>query len=281
MPTARAVQNHWGSQMLSRLMMLFSLLSLSASVGCGGKGGDPCRTPCTEGATRCSGTQVQTCARDTNQCLVFGPSSNCSAGQTCSNNACVDVCTLDVNKTPCANASAKFASCCGGTETAQTGDQLCHSYVAQGRDPATSCATLAGMSCTDLHASELSGGRCCCPANQACDYTASLACAPRCNRNSDCTTDPSRPACAPGIATVSGTVAIIGPYICLPDDGNPGHGCNTTFCSGAAYHCATDSRGNQFCTTYCTGDAACGNPGTACCNVARFGTPACGLCGSP
>ena len=268
--------------MLSRLIPLFALLSSILWIGCGGKSTDSCPASCTENATQCSGSQVRTCARDANQCLVFGAASNCQTGQTCSNNACVDVCTLDVNRTACANASAKAASYCGGTETAKTGDELCHSYVAQGQDPATKCATLAAMSCSDLHTSEANAGRCCCPGNQACDYTAALACAQRCNRSSDCTTDTTRPACAPAIATVSGTVAIIGPYICLPDDGNAGHGCNTTFCSGtAAYHCATDSRSNQFCTTYCTGDATCGNSGTACCNVARLGTPACGLCGSP
>jgi len=267
--------------MLNRLP--FALVSLIVWIGCGGKSGDPCPTPCTEGATQCSGSQVQTCARDANQCLVFGPASNCATGKTCSNNACTDICTLDVNRTACANASARFSSCCGGTETAQSADQLCHSYVAQGRDPATACATLAATSCSDLHTSEVSAGQCCCPTNQACDYTASLACAQRCNLSSDCTSDPNRTACAPGIAMVNGTVAIIGPYICLPDDGNPGHGCNGALvtCIGSAYHCASDSRGNQFCTTYCTGDAACGNPGTACCNVARAGVPACGLCGSP
>src|SRR5258707_5661203 len=141
--------------MLSRSTPLCGFLSSILWIGCGGKSSDSCPTPCTENATQCSGNQKQTCARDANQCLVFGAASNCQTGQTCSNNACVDVCTLDANRTACANASAKFASCCGGTETAQSGDQLCHSYVAQAQDPATKCATLAAVSCTDLHTSEV------------------------------------------------------------------------------------------------------------------------------
>jgi hypothetical protein len=85
--------------------------------------------------------------------------------------------------------------------------------------------------------------------------------------------------------TVSGTLVVVGPYICVPNDGNLGHGCNgiqTCDGTGAASDiCAVDSRGNHFCTTPCTGDATCGNASTACCNVSKLDTSACGYCKAP
>jgi len=183
----------------------------------------------------------------------------------------------------CAQAAANETSCCGGTQPASTGAQLCQSFVSASQDPATGCGTLSGMSCDALHASALQSDACCCPAGQLCDPSASNACAPACNTSADCPA--SRPACAPTFGTIGGSVVITGPYICVPNDGNLGHGCNgIQTCDGTGASndlCAQDSRGNHFCTTPCTGDATCGNSGTACCNVAKGSASACGFCAAP
>lgn len=260
------------------------LLALASFAGCGGGNDRPaCNNTCTSaGATQCSGSQVQTCTADANGCFAWSTAANCGSGQTCQNNACVSVCSTSSVQAACAQAATHVNSCCSLSATA---DSLCQGAVKQGRDPATDCGSFSGMSCSDLHAGLLAQGICCCPGGQACDPNASNACVPKCSTSADCASVSGRPACAPTIGTVNGSEAVAGPYICVANDGAPGHGCvGAQTCAGGATNvCAADSHGNDFCTTPCTGDAACANSGTACCNVRRTldASSACGLCGSP
>jgi hypothetical protein len=266
-------------------MRAVSLISIVAfAFACGG-GAPPCTNTCASpGSTQCSGALVQTCAADANGCLAWGAGAACASGQSCLAGVCaaVDPCANPSVQSACAQASAHVNSCCGGTAAAKSGAQICKTQVEAGKDPATVCGTINGTSCSDMHNQALAAGVCCCPSGQSCDPSASNACVPRCTTNADCANVPGRTACAPTIGLVKGSEAVAGPYICVPDDGQPGHGCNAPTCSGTNV-CARDSRGNAFCTTPCTGDTSCANNGVACCNVSRTfnGTPACGLCGSP
>lgn len=80
----------------------------------------------------------------------------------------------------------------------------------------------------------------------------------RCTSGSEC----SSKACAPAVDS-SGNPS--GPYVCVPNDGAPYHGCSGFLTSCAPeYCCFTDSNQNQFCSAPCSGDNQCGS---ATCNT--------------
>jgi len=258
---------------------------------CGGSGGGSCDNACTAGTTQCSGAQIQTCATDVNECTAWGTATSCAAGFSCSNNACEDICEGSAVKASCAQAFAVVVNACGGTwanwsrtPPPTTADAFCHVLVSGGQDPGTLCGELTAESAAQLHTAYYSSSTplCCCPSGQACDYQNSTwSCSPTCSTGADCANQSGRTDCGPSTANLqSGGTAIFGPYICVPEDGLPGHACGLTqVCSGTAYHCESDSRDNSFCTTECAGDSACSNSGVACCNLDS--SAACGLCGDP
>lgn len=245
-----------------------------------------CSSTCTPGATQCSSDKVQTCSTNSVGCPAFSAPTACPAGQACGgpSSKCVDVCTLPAVQTACASAALNFNQSCGGTAPATTGDALCHSIVTGGGDPQTQCSALGSASASRLHDIFQAQSKCCCPNGNSCDYlTSGWTCVPTCTTTADCGSVSGRTACAPSFASFqSGGQYVYGRYICVPDDGAVGHGCNRTNCAGGNNNiCASDSHANLFCTQPCTADPSCGDPGKACCNVAKGSTPACGLCGSP
>ena len=215
-------------------------------------------------------------AGNSSQCSISAPNGQCPFGQTCVGGSC------------CGNACG--SSCCGSSDVCVGGSccpseracagiccnagSICYSDASGNLQCGQTCAntTDCGTDCCGV----LQGGGGVCVTQ---DGTWSCAC----NTLSDCSGLPSTTACAPIFSGLGGSEVVAGPYICKPDDGQPGDGCNglTVTCSGSSWHCATDSRGNQYCTTYCSGDATCGNPGVACCDVWRGSSAACGLCSNP
>ena len=68
----------------------------------------------------------------------------------------------------------------------------------------------------------------------------------RCLKGSDC----SSGACAPAVDTLVG--APVGPYVCVPNDAKPYHGCSGALnACGAGYCCFTDALDNEFCGAPC------------------------------
>jgi hypothetical protein len=74
-----------------------------------------------------------------------------------------------------------------------------------------------------------------------------------CQTKADCVSN----ACAPA---VDSSGSFVGPYVCVPDDGQKNDGCNGPLvtCTSPADCCVTDKAGNRFCSPPCTSDATCG-----------------------
>src|SRR5467141_702680 len=117
-------------------VVLVALGSGAVLLSCGGSK-QSCNNTCLEaGATQCSGSQVQTCAADSNGCLTLSAATSCGSGKYCSGSACVAcnstcsqagatqcsgnkvrTCTADANgclnlsvATSCASGQSCFAS---------------------------------------------------------------------------------------------------------------------------------------------------------------------------
>jgi hypothetical protein len=116
--------------------------------------------------------------------------------------------------------------------------------------------------------------------------------APCCNLVGDCSStettctcktgaECSSGACAPYEVTASGS-GFLDSYVCVPNDGQPYHGCATFSVScGTGYCCFTDSLENQFCAKPCTTAADCGSVLASCntyssAHTTCSGTMACG-----
>jgi len=86
----------------------------------------------------------------------------------------------------------------------------------------------------------------------ACVATTTGSC--RCKTSAEC---PSH-TCAPATDQAGNPV---GPYVCVPMDGQPYHGCNgmNVTCAANGTCCVTDTNGNNFCATACTSNAQCGS----------------------
>lgn len=81
----------------------------------------------------------------------------------------------------------------------------------------------------------------------------------RCEKGSEC----SSGSCAPAINAAGYPN---GPYVCVPNDGQPYHGCNGALTScGSGFCCFTDGKANQFCGSPCDQLDDC--PGGAACNT--------------
>ena len=89
-----------------------------------------CADQCTDGATQCSGSGVQTCAVQPSGCTDWGTAVACGVHQDCSGGACVTV---------CADQCALGAQQCGGVglQTCVTGSLGC-----AGWDAGTACGAL-------------------------------------------------------------------------------------------------------------------------------------------
>ncbi len=198
-----------------------------------------------------------------------GPNcTTCPAGQMCSGGVCVDECAVASVAAACASAATHASDCCG---RAKTGDQLCHAEIAAGRDPATSCGTVAGASCETLHATLLTAGICCCPSGKTCDPEQSHACVASCTSKADCAA--SNNTCAPTAITDS---VVPGGWVCRPHDGKAWHGCiydshifsaDEVYCA-QGYECwarsASDGWSGGFCTLACSAAADCGSSSASC-----------------
>jgi hypothetical protein len=94
----------------------------------------------------------------------------------------------------------------------------------------------------------------------------------------------TRGACGAAYGTVGGSLVVVGPYVCTPNDQAAGDGCGAFSACSGSLRCAKDSHNNNFCSSSCTGNSTCGNPGVACCNLVDVNFPnvqVCGLCASP
>jgi hypothetical protein len=250
--------------------------------GCGGTcgscpSGQTCAAEACTGATAdggCEGFVLPDAG--SGACSLGASGGSCPTGQTCvagscCTNVCASACCADsdacIGGACCPSAQACGNACCSSGSVCYSdsaGNMQCGQTCASSTDCATSCCGL------------LPGGTSVCVTQDG-----SWNC--RCDTSADCAGLASTPECAPSFSTIGGSEVVAGPYICKPDDGQPGDGCEglTVTCSGSAWHCATDSRGNQFCTTYCSTDVDCGNSGAACCDVQRGSSSACGLCSNP
>ena len=147
---------------------------------------------------------------------------------------------------------------------------------------APGCMASSGSSC------QISAD--CCDADASCclysDHSSCEKWLPSVPQNCLCSTSsecdlleglPKALECAPLVLTTPGP--IVGPYICFPNNGSYFGGCRDVSCTSQNQYCSTDKLGNEFCSTACTSDFSCGNPGVACCNTAcRDGGTCCGLC---
>ncbi len=113
------------------------------------------------------------------------------------------------------------------------------------------------------------------PPPRACTTSANCPTdSPCCMRDGDggahCAVDPQTPQvclCEKGSECASGACSLAvdtsgtptGPYVCVPNDGNPYHGCMGTASCWVPYCCVTDTHGNRFCGLPCTDPSTCGS----------------------
>lgn len=92
--------------------------------------------------------------------------------------------------------------------------------------------------------------------------TATSVC--KCATTSDCAGVSGKSACVPYVVN---DAVYAKAYICRPNDGANGNGCNGSVTCGT--DCMTDSAGNSFCTKGCSASSQCGAAGVGCCKPAK------------
>ena len=248
----------------------------------------PCKNGCpTEGATQCSGIEVQACLAGSDGCLDWTATKTCAGGETCdpATVACEDVCSASNVAAACTTAFKKFVGCCaGGNVTSiSSATDLCHFGISEGQDPLVYCEGASNATCAAFNRAPAKGslaGNCCCPSGEFCDPDHGYACVPTCAVHADCITSPNGTACAPVVQNDQPAAKV---YICKPDDGAAWHGCNSSsvICQGTS-ECFADASSNRFCTLACTFDSECGPSAIGCCNLTQSedgsAGDGCGVC---
>lgn len=199
------------------------------------------------------------------------------AGADCSLSTLSEVtaylgCVEDDCSSEC-DVGAGGVSSTGGTASKATGGALSNGGSSAGTASAQGGEGGADP-CAECSVSELciveAGGPVCvptcrapadCGSQNACSVlaTGDTVCLPLgsgrpelCEQASDCETE----ACGPW---ADGDGAPVGPYVCVPNDAAPYHGCSGILTScGEGYCCFTDALENQFCGRPCESAAECG-----------------------
>ncbi len=233
--------------------------------------GAACTHPCpADGATQCSGAQIQIC-HSSGTCLVWSVPQTCSAGRQCGGQpaACVPVGSTTSSSTTSGASSTSGTATTGGSTSGATGcTDLCFDGDTQcsGTQVQTCGPTSAG--CLDFSAPAA------CPAGQLCDSVIG-GCQPLCQVSavvSGCDTAAAtiNPCCAGSLGPTSGA-ALCALEVSAGND--PQAQCTTlagqtcaaiaaeyvavsTCCCPAGQYC-DESTSAWSCSPSCTSNAAC------------------------
>jgi hypothetical protein len=221
---------------------------------CGWAGAGSCSAMCAYGWADCDGDPANGCETDITQPAHCNDCRTaCADGVGCQRASglwyCAHSCSEPDVQAACGDAFAHVGSLCQGRWPDAA--SFCAYTTSQLKDPAVWCPAVGAMDLAALRATEF--GTYCCGPDRALDLEMRPpACAPLCNTSADCSGASSRPVCA---AADDGS-QLLGYRICVPNDGQPGHGCaGGQACTGTSV-CVADPQGS-FCALGCRFDGRC------------------------